>query len=686
MWRFPVRSIGLALAWLAVCAQGPTVPPSGGYDAELPDGAHLHMLAIPFGRLEGTLVGRASFDASGERAVFLATFPGATLTGSWRSLNPVQAFVLDASRRTLTQLTIDGQARAIAWSNDRTASVQDGSRRNQFAIAAAAELPLPPLRMAAANEPGATILAQGGDGRFFIGKTLGGRYAVLQIGARTLRDHGTARNGAFAIVGGFLVWVDRAAGRGAPVVRQGPQDAVPPSFAGSAYGDAIAPIAPLGHAVYQGAYRNGFAYFGFTYGVRRIVARTADFLSYAFPRVPNDLSYTVGDGFGAGPSDQLYFARPESSDLSYWHRGTYVHVALTVPSQQGGETDLEYAMRHIAPADPLWPPLRPDEDAVDAALLQWRVYPVGDTVGDSWIASYLGRLLLGDAQGRFRFIGTPQFPFAVLGRTDDGRIWGTSPSLRLFAGSSFAQAMSTVWWTRDGVAWLQAATVPGDAGAVGLDHRRVWVAYTSPWLGRAEVWLLRLGDTNGAATGGTYAGEQLFFASLPSGFWLVWGATPGWRLGGDGGPLSAYRIDQSALFSNIVGAGNVLQQQWLYPSEDPSLPAAVFDVHDAAALAQPTLDAIAALPVATHVTLATNLDGLTVDTSRITLLGLDQARAFAVKYAGWPYPLATVRAVVSGDEASVQRSLARGPLNQSGSSERWSRASGQWQRVSTRPL
>ena len=684
--RFPVRPIGFALLLVSLCAQSPTVPPSAGYDAELPDGVHLHMLALPLGRLDGTIVGRVAFDESGERAAFLATFPGATLSGGWSSLDPVQAFVIDASRRTLTQLTIDGQARAIAWSNPQTVFVQDGDRRNQFAIAAPAGVPLPALRMASSAASDATVLAQGGDGRFFIAKTAGGRYLVLQIGARTLRDHGTAADGAFAIVGNFLVWVDRSQHAGPQIAREGAQDAVPVSFAGSAYGDAVTTIAPLGHVVYQGAYRNGLVYFGFTYGVRRIVAQTDDFVSFSFPQVPNDLSYSVGDGFGAGAGDQLYFARPESSDLTYWQKNKYVHVDLTLPSEEGSETDLEYAMRHIAPADPLWPPLRPDQDALDAAMLQWRVYPIGDSVGDAWIASYLGRLLMGDASGRFRFIGTPQFPFAVLGRTDDGRIWGAAPSLRLFAGSAFADATSTLWWTRDGIAWLQAATIPGDPGAVGLDHRRVWIAYTSPWLGRAEIWLMRLGDASGAATGGTYAGEQLFFASLPNGFWLVWGATPGWRLDGDEGPLSAYRVDQTQLFSNLIGSDNVFQQQQLAPAGDPSLPAAAFDVHDAAALAQPTLDAIAALPASAHVTLATNLDGLTIDSTKITLMSLDQARAFAVKYAGWPYPLASVRATVSGDTAIVDRSFWSGPLTQSGSVERWSRSSGQWQRLSARPF
>lgn len=682
--RFPFRLVRVALVWLVLTGSSSTVPPSASYTAQLPDGAHLHMLALPLGRLDGTIQGGAAFDGSGMRAAFLATFPGATLTGDWRSLDPVQAFVLDASRRTLTQLTIDGQARAIRWTSEQTVSVQDGDRRNQFAIARPAPVSPPELRMSdATSAPNATIIAQGGDGRFFVAKTDAGHYVVHQIGARTLRNEGTAGNGAFALVGDFLVWVDRSKGSGGEIARQGAADVAPPSFAGSAYGDVISPIAPLGHAVYQGAYRNGMVYFGFTNGVRRIVAQTSDLLNYSFPAVPNDLSYTVGDGFGAGAGNQLYFARPESNDLRFWHDGKYVRQTLSVPSAQGSETQLEYAMQRIAPGDPLWPPLRPDEDALDAAVLQWRVYPVGDSVGDEWIASYLGRLLLGDAKGVFRFVGTPQFPFALLGRTDDGRIWGASPQIRLFAGPEFADAASTLWWSRDGVAWLQAAVVPGDAGAVGLDHRRVWIAYTHPWLSRAEIWLMRLGDASGAVTGGTYGGEQLFFASLSSGFSLIWGATPGRRLNSDEGPLSAYRIDPEALFIR-AGTYNVFQQQILDPNSDPSLSAASFSAHDATALAQPTLDALAALPNAMHATLATNIDAVQVDATRVTVMSLDQERAFEIKYAGKPYPLAIVRAVVTGDAALVTRSLARGPLMQSGSTERWSRANGEWQRTAMR--
>src|SRR5262249_32663577 len=150
-----------------------------------------------------------------------------------------------------------------------------------------------PTRRMADSQPanGATVIAQGGDGRFFVAKTDEGRYAVEQVGARSLRSHGTADNGSYAIVGNFLVWVDFTKSAGAEIAREGAQDSVPPSFAGSAYGDALAPVVPLGHSVYQGSYRNGVAYFAFTNGVRRIVAQTSDLVTFSFPQVPGNLSY-----------------------------------------------------------------------------------------------------------------------------------------------------------------------------------------------------------------------------------------------------------------------------------------------------------------------------------------------------------------------------------------------------------
>ncbi len=657
-----------------------TVPPNASVVMTLPNNAHLHMLMLPLGRLDGTIRGQAVFDASGTRAAFIAVFPGATLSGDWRSLNPVQAFVVDAGRRTLTQLTIDGQARAVAWDGDRTVVVWDGERQNRFAVAQS-DMALPPLRMADPDrgEP-ASVVAQGGDGRFLVAQTESGRFAVEQVGARALRSHGVARNGAVAIVGNFVAWIDATKDKGPDISREGAVDAVPPSFAGSAYGDVIAPIIPLGHIVYQGAYRNGSAYFAFTYGVRRIVAQTSDLISFSYPQVPPDLSYTVGDGFGADANGRMYFGRPESDEVTLWHNGHFVHEALSLPSQAGSEAALEWAMQRVAPGDPLWPALRPDEDALDTALLQWRMYPVGDSIGDRWIASYLGRVMIGDRAGHFRFAGTPQFPFAVLGRTDDGRLWGASPTFRYFSQSVFSDASSTLWWTRDGVAWLEAGTLPGDAGAVGLDHRRVWVALTHPWLGRAAIFVMPLGQTNAAVTGGSYDGEQLFFASLPTGFYLIWGATPGWRQNADQGPLCAYRVDQDMLYADAGIGLNAFAQALYTPSSDPSLPPATYDVRDGLAFVQPTLDAIKALPPAAHATLVTNVDAIAVDPSRITLMSFEQERAYEIKYAVRPYPLASVRVIVNGDSALVIRQMASGPLAVKVSSERWSKEDGVWQR------
>ncbi|MDQ6766989.1 MAG: hypothetical protein M3Z41_04185 [Candidatus Eremiobacteraeota bacterium] len=670
-------------ALFALTAVATTVPPSASIVMTLPGKLSLHMLALPLGRLDGAVKGRATFDASGTRAVFVAIFPGATLSGDWRSLDPVQAFVLDAGHRTLTQLTIDGQARGASWEGEQTVVVWDGNRRNRFSVQPAASAPLPAFRIADASSRLGRIVATGGDGRFHVVKTEAGRYGVEQVGARALRFNGVARNGAYAIVGNFLVWVDATKGRGPDIARRGAVDVAPPSFAGSAYGAALEPIVPLGHAVYQGAYRNGSAYFAFTFGVRRVVAQTSDFVSYSFPHVPTDLSYTVGDGFGADPSGELYFARPESGEVKYWRDGHYIHQTLQFPSQAGSEAALEWSMQRVAPGDSLWPPLRPDEDALDAALLQWRLYPIGDTIGDRWLASYLGRIMIGDKSGRFRFANTPQFPLAVLGRTDDGRLWGASPQFRYFSQSVFADSSSTLWWTRDGIAWLGAGNLPGDVGAVGLDHRRVWVALTHPWLGRSAISVMPLGERSAALTGGTYDGEQLFFASLPTGFYVVWGATPGRRQNGDQGPLCAYRIDQETLFGDAGIGLNAFAQQIFAPSSDPSLPAPTFDAGEAPAFVQPSLAAIAAFPPAQHATLITNVEGVAVDPSRITLMSFDQERAFEIKYASRPYPIASVRVAISGDNAIVRRSMARGPLTVNGSIERWARSDGRWQRIAS---
>jgi len=76
----------------------------------------------------------------------------------------------------------------------------------------------------------------------------------------------------------------------------------------------------------------------------------------------------------------------------------------------------------------------------------------------------------------------------------------------------------------------------------------------------------------------------------------------------------------------------------------------------------------------------TNIDALSVDPSRITLLSFEQERAYEIKYAGRPYPLASVRVLINGDSALVVRQFSRGPLATTTTSERWSREGGRWER------
>lgn len=673
--RFPL------LAAIVLIGAASFVPPDAVVVMKLPDQSYLHMLPMPMGRLDGAVKGTAKFDDSGTRAVFVATFPGATLAGNWRSLDPQQAFELDASRRTLTQLSSSGKVLAVAWVRYDRVAVTDEGGRHILSVAPRASTGIPSLRMTDSSASGSSFVAQGGDGRFTVTKSSSGRYAIEQVGARALRFEGIARNGAYALVGDFLVWVDRSRDGGPQIARAGNDDFAPPSFAGSALGNAVVPIIPLGHSVYQGAYRNGTAYFAFTYGVRRIVAQTSDFINYTYPLVPNDLSYTVGDGFGADANGDMYFGRPESDEVTFWRARRWVHEPLHFPDDRDSVRALDAAMQRVAPADPLYPPLRPDEDALDTALLQWRLYPVGDAVGERWIASYLGRVLVSDARGNFHFVGSPQFPFAVLGRTDDGRLWGASPLARGFSQGHLRDTASALWWTRDGLAWLQAGQVPGDAGAIGLDHRRLWIALTHPWMGRASIAVMRLGDTSAATTGGTYRGEQLFFAGLPGGFSLVWGATPGRRLGSDQGPLSAYRIDPDLLFGDAGDGRNVFAKQIEQPLSDPSLPSPAFPVQDGLALLAPSLSELALLEDASRPILVTNISGAQADPRRIIVLAPDQARVMDIKYAGVAYPRAVVIASLQGNDAKVVRSLQRGPLDFAGSVERWSKSSGTWRQL-----
>src|SRR5579864_1448562 len=85
--------LGSGMSWygraaIAALPASSVTPPNPTVVAQLPDGAYMHFLQLPLGDMDGALVGNATFEPSGRRAAFMATFPGATLGGDWRSLDP----------------------------------------------------------------------------------------------------------------------------------------------------------------------------------------------------------------------------------------------------------------------------------------------------------------------------------------------------------------------------------------------------------------------------------------------------------------------------------------------------------------------------------------------------------------------------------------------------------------------
>lgn len=659
-----------------VASPDPTV------NVKLAPSVYMHFLALPLGRVDGAIVGRVQCEPHGRRAAFVAIYPGAADHGDWRDVNATHAFVFDMSARTLRALETDAMAHAVRWAESGVVHWEDATGRHDTVIAAhRTAYAAPSFRFADPSDaPAADVVGEAGDGRLQLARVGPARYTALQVGARALRFEGACGGGAYAFVGSYVAWVDRIASPGAAITREGPDLPAAVRFAGSPYGDALVPILPLGHSVYQAGYRNGAAYFAFTYGMQRILARTRDLQEYTFPRMPAQPEYTVGDGFGANRKGELYFARPEEDQVLYGRDGGYVRERLHFPAGNGRVDALHNAMQTIAAGDPLWPPLRPDEDALDAALLVWRMYPVGDTLGQRWIASYLGRVMLSDAAGDFSYVRVPRFPFAALGRSDDGRIWGASPLWRAFANGSVTGAASSLWWTRDGHHWQHAVDLAGDAGAVGWDGDAWWAAITQPWQGRPAIALQRLDERGAWLTGGTYAGEQLLFARLEDGFYLLWGATPGKRLAGDQGTLSGYRIDQMLLAHADASSVNIFAQQLLDPATDPSLPPASFAVRDAAALAQPTVESLQALSNGRRAVLATDVADVSPLQTWLSVMSLDQEHAFELKYAARPYPLGQVDVHMDGDTAIVRRSLWRGPLSFDAQTERWHHAEGAWHR------
>ena len=656
----------------------PADAPDAAIVVKLKDGRYLHMLALPLGPMAGTVVGAAQFDASGTRALVRATFAGAAVDGDWHTLSPTRAFLVDAVRRQVHLLSAETSVAALTWAGEQRAELRSKAGRQEITVGSAAAGSLPSSRIAPQRDllAGGVRVSPDGLEQISVHRVGRGRYVLYEAGTR-YRIAGIARSGAYAVAGSCLTWIDNSAGSGRRLTTDATDDLGPVRFSGSSYGDALTPIVPLGHAVYQGAYRNGTAYFPLSYRLSRIVAATQDFQHWTFPRLPSDPTYSTGDSFGTAGGGRLYFAWPEGGRLAFAAHGGYRQMRLHVPEGARDLRPLVQAMSAIAPGERLWPPLRPDEDALDAALLQWRLYPLSAELGKSWIASYLGRMFLADSDARLHAAAAPSFPFALLGKTDDGRIWGAAPRLRTFARGSVSNQSANVWWTRDGVAWHWLTSLQGSPGAVATSSDALWIALTQAVRGEPLIAVMRRRGAHSAEafTGGSYNGEQLFFASVRSGFYLVWGATPGWRLNGDGGVLSALRIDPATFFD--TGA-NELMRARSDPALDASLPAAAYEVQDGGAFLEPSLRQIAGLHTPKRVVLRSNAAGAQ-SSAQVMPRSIEQERAYEIKYGARPHPLATVAVSVHGEHATVLRELALAILSERGTVEDWTKTAQGWQ-------
>lgn len=666
--------------------------PPRGADIPLRDGRFVHAVPLPFGDFEGSIVGDARFDASGTRALFVAVFAGIAPDGQPPPVAARQAFLFDSAMLRLMQLTSDGRATDVRWTGD-TADILDNGSWSSTHLDHLGARPAGLIHGARILAPRSPLVGSGYQvsterfGRFRV-ERVGSAYTIEQYGARRFRVAGVAPAGAFAFVGPFVVYVDGERRATVRFSRVGPAVGRPWSFAGSRYGDALVPIRPLGQVAVQGAYHRGTAYFPIRSGVDRGIAQTTDFVHYALPQVP-DFRYSSGDGLGAGDDGAPYFARPESDDLAYFAGSSYTRVRLRVPDGARDLRRLTTAMRAIDPGNSLYPPLRAEDDALDTALSQWRFYPATPHTGERWIASHLGTLWSVNAAGAFSAVSAPSTAFTLLGRTDDGRLWGAALLLRRSVGPTLVDSATTLWSSNDGRRWQRVAALDSDAGAVGLDGLSLLVASTKPWLGRPMIWVTKIDPsgkvTASAPTGAAFGGEQLFFSTFATGTYLVAGIAPGFRLGGEQGALCAYRIDESALFGD-AGESNAFAHQRLAPDDDPSLSTTEEIYGDMVALARPSIDAIYALPNAPHVQFVTNVALSGIDPKRVTLVTPARETAFEVKYAEVPLPVAqAVVDGVSGDAAHVHRSMRTGLTAGVVSDETWRRdAAGVWRLVSAR--
>ncbi len=691
-----LRSALFAAAVIVGCtAAGPrvaSVPPSADADVALRDGRTLHVRELPLGRLDGVVLDGARYDRSGTRIALLATFPNGAIDGDWHRARPTQAFVADLARRTLTAVTSDGRARSVRWIDALHVRVDDGGIAEDVSVSAPLHV-RPAMRVSAiVPSTSGQLVSPASEFRLQVLKTSDGSYAVGQVGAVRLRTIGVAPGSGSMLAGSSVVWIDATMDGGSPFSRAGPDDVLPMSFPGTRYGTELTHVLPLGHLAYQGAYRNGVAYFAFTLGLQRIVAATTDFTTYVYPALPAQPDFTIGDGLGAGADGVLYFADPENRVVQTWQHGRYVERTMTFPDGVSDVRRLYGAMAALSPLSKLEPPMRPDADALDNALLEWRMYPIGDVTGSGWIASYLGQPYVANADLHFRAVVPPRFPFAVLSRTDDGRVWGASPFSRQPLSTKYGSVfvgheVSLLYSTRDGLSWSLAGSFTGGIGAIGLRDGDVWLAMSAFESDAAGVEIARVVDVHtadalpGAGTGAVYAGEDLFFADLNGGFYLVCGGEPGTRLDDGSGPLVALEPDTAAIFRN--GPGGVLAVE---PSENPYVRER-YQPQPSAENSDSSLDAIfmpselalqgahASEPFGTIVT-----QPGPAQLHCCRTMTPNGEREFELEYAWTPYPLARIDVQTSGDTATVRRTLERGPLAIDGQLERWTKnARGTWE-------
>jgi hypothetical protein len=678
-----------AVALASSAASAALAAPSPHTTLRLAGGAALHLYALPLGLDPGAIVGDATFDASGTRAVFVAAFPWSAAFGDPGSMDPHQAFLLDVPRRRLTQLTVDGLASGVRWTGPDSIRVGDDGAAVAFFVGQA-RASMPSMYRFSADQSvrgDLTVVSPDSSDRVTVYRRSDGRYVVREIGARRLRVDGVSPGGRFAILGENLAWIDTQTGGFGAIDRAGASNSIAPRF-DDAYGRQLVSIHPLDSAVYQGSYRNGVAYFAFSHGLTRVVAATRDFVSYFYPPMPEDPAYSVGDGLGALDDGGMYLAWPENVQLTVRRGGRFVTLTMSFPGGYSDPKPLFSALTTTArlAGSALWPSLQPDHNAIDAAMMQWRVYPTGPGSRGAWIASYLGHVYLGDAHATFAAAQPPAFPFAVLTRSDDGTLWGASPVTASSSRASIARPSSdtiaTLWSSRDGVHWRVRYALDGSPGAVGSNSSGPWVAVTKPLLGDSMICVAKLGDDANPVsfpTGGSYDGEQLFFASLSSGFYLVSGATPG-REQADQGALSAFRLDVRALSAVDDSGLNAYARARKSGGYADDGSATIGDP----AMLQDTASELAATAGGQRPVLATNVSGALRFGDVAAIRSLSVEKTWEAEFGAQPAPLGVVVATAVGDDVIVARSVWLAPLRGHGATERWRRdAAGTWRLAQT---